>query len=101
MKLVYICSPLKGDIIGNIEKAKKYCVQAIEQDYIPIAPHVYFTQFLDDNNEEERKKGMQFGIELLKFCDELWVYGKQSEGMKKEIEWWLENKSEETIFYRS
>lgn len=91
MKLVYICSPLKGDIQGNIEKARGYCRDALLQEAcIPIAPHIYFTQFLDDTNEIERQIGMKCGIELLPLCDELWVYGKPSEGMKKEIKFWNE-----------
>jgi hypothetical protein len=56
---------------------------------IPIAPHVYFTQFLDENSEEERTLGISMGIELLKMCDELRVCGdKITEGMKMEIEAW-------------
>ena len=90
MKLVYICSPLKGDIQGNIEKARGYCREALLQGYLPIAPHIYFTQFLDDTNEIERLLGMQCGIYLLPMCDELWVYGEPSEGMQKEIDYWNE-----------
>ena len=90
MKIVYICSPLKGDMKGNIERAKGYCREALFSGYIPIAPHIYFTQFLDDTNEIERLIGMKCGIELLVLCDELWVYGKPSEGMKEEIKFWKE-----------
>ena len=39
-KLVYICSPCRGDIEKNIEKAQYYCREAVElwDDVIPIAP---------------------------------------------------------------
>lgn len=87
-KLVYICSPLRGNVIKNKNNAKRYCKQAIKQGVIPIAPHIYFTQFLNDKIEKERKIGMESAIELLKICDELWVFGKPSAGMQKEIEWW-------------
>ena len=42
-KLVYICSPCRGDVEKNIEKAQRYCREAVElwDDVIPIAPHVY------------------------------------------------------------
>ena len=45
-KLVYICSPCRGDVEKNIEKAQRYCREAVElwDDVIPIAPHVYFTR---------------------------------------------------------
>ena len=90
-KLVYICSPCRGDIEKNIEKAQRYCREAVElwDDVIPIAPHVYFTQFLDDTKHEERAAGMDMGLSLLAMCDELWVYGIEnpSEGMRSEIEY--------------
>lgn len=89
--IIYVCSPLKGNIEANIDKAKGYCRDIILQGNIPIAPHIYFTQFLDDTKEEERTIGMEAGIELLKLCDELWVYGEHSYGMQKEIDWWLAN----------
>lgn len=85
MKKVFICSPLRGDIQGNIEKARGYCREAIDAGHLPIAPHVYFTQFLDDLKPDERTLGLELGRKLLKICDEVWVYGKPSEGMKAEI----------------
>lgn len=87
-KLVYICSPLRGNIRKNQASARKYCKQAIKEGVIPIAPHIYLTQFLNDKKEDERNLGIKYGIELLKLCDELWVYGKPSSGMQKEIDWW-------------
>ncbi len=99
MKKVYICSPLRGNYEYNIEQAKKYCREAILQGYIPIAPHIYFTQFLDDTKAEERQLGMQCGIELLDMCEELWVYGEPSEGMKVEIEYFNDHYNR-TIVYK-
>lgn len=88
-KLVYICSPCRGDYDKNIQKAQEYCREAMElwPDVLPIAPHVYFTQFLDDTNEKERELGMASGISILSMCDELWVYGMEapSAGMASEI----------------
>lgn len=87
MKIVYICSPCRGDYERNIAKAQEYCREAVDMGVLPIAPHVYFTQFLNDFIPAERKTGMDLGIELLKHCDEVWVYGIQnpSEGMAAEI----------------
>ena len=60
-RLIYICSPLRGDIEKNIQKAQGYCREAVElwPDVIPIAPHVYCTQFLDDTIPQEREAGME------------------------------------------
>lgn len=90
-KFVYICSPCRGDMVKNIIKAQNYCREAVElyPDVVPIAPHVYCTQFLDDTNPDERAVGMEMGIALLDMCDELWVYGMEnpSEGMQREIDY--------------
>lgn len=85
MKTVYICSPLRGDIEQNVEAAKRYCREAVMKGVLPIAPHVYFTQFLDDTVPEERAAGMTMGLEMLRHCDEMWVYGEPTEGMQAEI----------------
>ena len=85
--LIYICSPLKGDVKRNIEKANYYARYAYKQGCIPLAPHAIFTQFLDDGNPKERKDGMAMGLALLEQCAELWVFGtKISKGMRSEID---------------
>lgn len=85
MKRVYVCSPLRGDIQGNMKKAASYCRFAVENGVFPIAPHIYCTQFLDDNIPQEREVGLKMGLELLEDCEELWYFGSPSEGMKGEI----------------
>lgn len=86
MKLVYICSPLRGDIERNISSANRYCWFAATQSAVPIAPHIMFTGFLDDTILDERQMGMRLGRELLSRCDELWVFGDRlSAGMEDEL----------------
>lgn len=86
MKFVYVCSPLRGNVERNIRKANGYCLFAAKQSVVPIAPHVMFTGFLDDTIPEERSLGLSMGLELLKRCDEIWVFGERiSEGMAAEI----------------
>lgn len=88
-RLVYICSRYRDDPDRNVQKAQEYCREALElwPDVLPLAPHVYFTQFLSDSVPRERALGLAAGISLLDICDELWVYGIQnpSEGMAAEI----------------
>ena len=86
--MVYICSPLSGDVEGNQEKARRYCRFAVEQGVIPVAPHIYFTQFMEDSDPDERSMALFMDLALLSKCVELWVFGDViSEGMKAEIEW--------------
>ena len=87
-KIVYICSPLRGDIENNVAKAEKFSIFCLKQGNLPIAPHVIFSRILNDNVPEERKTGMEMGMQLLGICDELWVFGKTiTEGMQAEIVW--------------
>lgn len=84
--IVYICSPYAGDIESNTTAARKYSRFAVESGYIPFAPHLLFTQFLDDSNPKERQLGLFFGNALLSKCAEMWVFGDHiSEGMETEI----------------
>jgi hypothetical protein len=85
LKKVYICSPLAGNIMQNIENVKLYTRYALNCGVAPVVPH-FFALCLDDNIKEERELGLSAGLSLLWFCDELWVFGDQiSQGMQKEI----------------
>ena len=87
MKLVYIASPYAGDIPNNVEQAKEYCKQALEQGVIPIAPHLLYPQFLKDSDPAERSLGLRAGLELLARCEEMWIFGEEiSPGMSREIQ---------------
>lgn len=88
MRKVYICSPYasKGNIHENVERAKQYSRLAIEHMCIPVTPHIYFTQFMNDKVPIERQIALNIGLELIKECDEVWVFGDPSGGMVPEIE---------------
>ena len=85
--LVYIASPYAGETEDNISRAKGYCRFAVSKGVIPLAPHLLYPQFMDDDDEDQRILGLRFAIALLCRCDELWVFGeKVSAGMAMEIE---------------
>ena len=86
--LVYICSPYShGCINTNIENARKYSRFAVDRHYLPITPHIYFTQFMDDTVFEERETAIFMNLVLMSKCVELWVFGDTiSAGMNSEIE---------------
>lgn len=88
MKKVYICSPCRGDYENNIQRAKEYSRAAAMKGCVPIAPHVYLTQFMDDNVPGERELALRMGRELVLMCAELWAFGLDhpSAGMAAEIE---------------
>ncbi len=85
--MVYICSPLSGSIAANQRSARRYCRFAVDGGYIPLAPHLYFPQFMDDGSGAERDLALFMDIVLLSKCDQLWVFGDRvSKGMSIEIE---------------
>ena len=88
MKKIYVCSPYAGDTETNVRNARKYCEYVVRKcGAIPIAPHLFFPQFLDDDDPDRRELGQLLGMLWLEECDELWVIGRHiSDGMKKEIE---------------
>lgn len=83
--LVYICSPFSGNAPSNTQKAIRYSRFAVDSHTIPIAPHLLFPLFMDE--ETERDLAMFMDMVLLGRCEELWVFGATiSEGMKAEID---------------
>lgn len=90
---IYVCSPCKGikgdgGILENLPKARQYCKFIIQNfpDMLPIAPHLYLTNFMDDSKPNERKLALEFGKHLLAECKEIWVFGYLiSDGMAAEI----------------
>lgn len=84
--VVYICSPYSGDTETNTERARRYCRFAVTEGCIPLAPHLFFPQFMDDGDRQERDLALFMDLVLLSKCAELWVFGTQfSPGMNREI----------------
>ena len=83
-RFAYICSPYRDNPRVNVMRARQYCKFAVIKGRIPIAPHLYFPQFMSE--EREREKAMDMNFELLKLCGEVWVFGdKITEGMEAEL----------------
>ena len=86
-KVVYIASPLSGDVKRNLQFARQACRYAISEEMTPFCPHLLYTQMLDDSNPEERQLGIDLGNRMLRLCDELWLCGDRiSPGMAGEKE---------------
>ena len=93
--LVFVCSPLRGErpyttakYNRNLRRAAEYSRRVAAEGHIPITPHLYFSNFMDDQKPEDRKRVQEMGQELLRLCDEVWVFDENgtSEGMRAEIE---------------
>lgn len=95
-KKVFICSPyapISADPVERKQEQEKNREMALDASFyavldgnVPFTPHLYFPQFLDDDDPDQRDVGMLMGLMWLRECDEIWVIGKRiSEGMKEEI----------------
>ena len=84
--IIYICSPYAGDIEKNVNAARGYSRFAVDKGFIPLAPHLLFPQFLQENKPKERQLGLLFGNALMSKCAEVWVFGsRMTPGMETEI----------------
>lgn len=102
MKKVFVCSPFAGNIAENVDRARDYCRIEIARGNMPIAPHLLYPQFMDDSDPHQRELGIRMGLELLKTCDELHVYGPRiSTGMAREIAVWREMGNKEIRYQLS
>ena len=95
-KFVFICSPYRPETLDeekrqvelaeNVRFAKSACCVALREGYVPMAPHLYFTQFLDDSDTDQREAGLEMGLAWLESCMEVWVFGDRiTSGMAREI----------------
>lgn len=90
MKKVYICSPYSSDgphmRAKNLENAHRYNRIALFHGYLPIAPHAMYGYCLNDDYANDREIGLAAGLELLKECEEIWIFGMAQGGMVKKVE---------------
>lgn len=72
----------KREMRENLNKAKLVARYAVLNNFDPEATTIYFTQFLDDFSNEQRRLGMEIGHERLLSCQRLW---------------WIENDGEDPL----
>lgn len=86
MKRVYIIHPFQGKE-ENRKKIDQICRAVANMGYLPVSP-VHTFGFLDDNIPEERELALKLCQELVKGCDQAWLFGdwEKSEGCKIEIQ---------------
>ena len=84
--LVFICTPLTGDMENNSQRAGKFCRYALDQGQIPLAPALMYPQYMPDLG---RKIGFAvfMSVVLMGKCQEMWVLDENvTDDMKKLIE---------------
>jgi DNA polymerase-3 subunit epsilon len=86
LRRVYVCHPFADDPAGNIERVRGLSRQLVALGVMPVAPHLYLPQLLDEATE--REQALRFCLELVDTCDEVRVFGgRVTAGMKREVEY--------------
>ena len=86
MQVIYVCSPYRGDIGKNTKFAAECWKRVLNLGGAPIAPHLYFPQFLDEDTE--RMKALAVNEKLIDVCQAVWVFGDViTDGMRYEIDY--------------
>ena len=92
MKKIFVVSPLgaktEEEIKENIKWTQKICRSINDEGYNVIAPVLLYPQWYSDTTPEERKKGIEFGLDWMLVCDEVRVFTTLrgiSPGMTEEI----------------
>ncbi len=82
-KLVYICTPLQGDMAKNIEFAQQKATEVFQNGSIPLSPLLMFAAPKDPTQSQTVQ---EMGLRLIESCNEVHVYGPEwTEEMWKDI----------------
>lgn len=81
--IIYIASAYSGDIEANVERTKEYSRRVIQSGGVPFNPILNLHGVLDE--KYDRDTAINLDLSLMKRCDELWVFGEPTAGMKIEI----------------
>lgn len=95
MKIAYIAHPIRGDVMENVravEEILKHIFETHPKVY-PIAPYLHACMYLKDENPTHRAAAMEINRRIIEsgIIDELWIVGKESEGVLQEIQWAVES----------
>ena len=68
-------------------RTRKLARAAINNGFVPVTVHLYLTEVTDDQNPEERSRGMAAGMKILENCKYILIGNKYgvSDGMKAEM----------------
>lgn len=108
MDKIFVCSQLRESETYTEEEhivdTQLYCRYVSTHHHgAPFAPHLLYTQFLDDTVDEERKAGIDSGIAFMNVCDTCFVFINStrtvSEGMKHEIAYAMDHNIPVRAFY--
>ncbi|MCR5487429.1 MAG: DUF4406 domain-containing protein [Lachnospiraceae bacterium] len=84
--VVYVASPFRGDMKGNVERTKEYSRFVLGRGAFPVNPILNLLGVLSE--EDDREEAIRTDLQILRSggISELWSFGKPTPGMVQEIE---------------
>jgi len=85
-KIVYLSHKYRNNPYKNYLKVRFLAKRIVVEfdDIVVIAPHLYLCHIIDE--EVNGGKCMEWCLNLLSFCDEMYVFGFISEGVQEELD---------------
>lgn len=87
MTRLIIESPYAGDVDTNVAFCRNICHFAVLNGYSPYASHLFFTQFLDDNDLDERKLGIDAGLAWSEGVKVVWFCHREGEPLSNGMQY--------------
>lgn len=76
-KLVYICTPLRGDAEKNVEFARQEAQEVFQEGCIPVCPNLIFPPIADLENPDHDQAVWEMSLRLVESCQEVRVLGPE------------------------
>ena len=85
---VYICAPFDGRDTRSREKLWWYCQFAVEHGCIPVAPDMYYPEFMHlEFSKHQKELARHFAIRDVSICQEIWAFGdKLTQDIKRKLQ---------------
>lgn len=87
MKRCFLVSRYAGNVEEHVKRAKQACRALCRVGYAPFASHLFYTQFLKDDDALERRVGMEAGHAFMAHAQVI-LYrpdGVISQGMRTDL----------------
>lgn len=86
-RFVVLESPYAGDLVANLDYARKILRNSIERGETPFMSHLLYTQVLNDLDPDERKRGINLNLNMICLASAVVVYTDRgiSSGMQTAI----------------
>ena len=81
--VIYVCAPFSADPASNTATARTIAKRLVHEGHLPVVPHLLLPTILDEGTD--RDLALQLCLRLVQLVDEVWVYGRLTEGMRLEI----------------